>query len=172
MKEIIPLFNPDSADEDDVEMNDDESGTPYVENITPVPKGNATAGEVVLFRHISDNPLLKSGPFPQRASNIQEHRNDTEMDNNDGASHPESITAAPPQSTDVGAGTVALFHRNPDSPLFKHGTKTIIRHLNLHLGLGKLISSSINSSKPSRGCSIPRTKPSGMHNTCYWSLRR
>ena len=114
----VPLFNPDSEDEDDVEMNDDKSGT-----ITPVPQGNATAGEVVLFRHISHNPLLKFGPFPQRASNIQEGRDDTEMDNNDGASHPESITPAPPQSTGVGAGTVALFHRNPGSPLFKHGTK-------------------------------------------------
>jgi hypothetical protein len=61
-------------------MNDDKSGT-----IAPVPQGNATAAEVFLSRHISDNPHLKFGPFPQRASNIQARRNDTEMDNNNGA---------------------------------------------------------------------------------------
>jgi len=72
---------------------------------------------------ISDNPLLQFGPFPQHPSNIQERRNDTETDNNDGASHPESITPAPPQSTGAGAGSIVLFSGNPESPLFKHGTK-------------------------------------------------
>jgi len=57
MKESIvtaPLFNPDSEDEDDVEMNDNES-----DSIISVPQGNATAGEVVLFRHLDDFVLAR-----------------------------------------------------------------------------------------------------------------
>jgi hypothetical protein len=125
MKESIVTgahVNPNSEEEylepDDVEMNNDESGTPYAENIAPVLPKNP---EVTLFHHISNNPLL-IGPLRWRASNTQEGRNDTEMEM-DGASHPERIIPVPPQNTGAGAGTVALFRRNPDSPLFKLGSK-------------------------------------------------
>ena len=125
MRESIvtgPLFNPDSEEEyldpDDVEMKNDERGTPHAENdIAPV------AEQVAPFRYISNNPLLKIGPFPQRASRIQGRRNNIEPDNNDGTSHPESLTPAWQQNTGAGAGTVVLFRRNPDCSLFKHGTK-------------------------------------------------
>jgi hypothetical protein len=109
MKESIvtgSLFSPDS-DEDDVEMDSNESRTTYAKNVAPAPEQNTAAGEAVLFRHIF--------PLPRSASN------DTETDNNDSNSHPDSITPASPSNT--GAGTVALFHRNPESPLFKLGSK-------------------------------------------------
>jgi hypothetical protein len=115
-----PLFSPDGEEEyldpGDVEMDDDESDTPHAENNTPeLPESTAT-GEVTLFRCISR-------PLPQYASNTQEHRNNMEMDNNDGNSHSESIMPAPPQNTGACAGTVVLFRQIPDSPLFKIGSK-------------------------------------------------
>jgi len=112
MRESIvtaPLFNPDSEEEyptDDVEMDNNESGTSYAEN--PIPEGNTTAGEVALFGPNYDNPLLKIKPLPWRAANTQERRNNTEMDTN--------------ESTGAGE-TVVLFRRNADNPLFKLGSK-------------------------------------------------
>lgn len=91
-------------------MDDDESD-PHAENITPVLPGSTATGEVI------------SRPLSQDASNTQEHRNNTEMDNSDGNSRPESIMPAPPQNTGAGAGTVALFCQNSDSPPFKLRSK-------------------------------------------------
>jgi hypothetical protein len=124
---IAPLFNPDSEDEceeyldptDDVEMDNNERSTSCARDGTPVPLSLPSS-------HLSENcdPLLdlplEIRPLPRRASNTQEHRHDMGIVDNNGTS---GITLAPQQNTGGSVGTVVLFHRNPDSPLFKVGDK-------------------------------------------------
>lgn len=123
-----PLFNPDSEEEcenhldpmDDVEMNDKESGTFRArEDETPVLLSFTSS----LFSKDRD-PLLnlpfEIRPLPRRTSYAQDQRNKMERVDNNGTS---SITLAPQHHASGSAGTVVLFHRNPDSPLFKVGDK-------------------------------------------------
>jgi hypothetical protein len=100
---------------EDVEM--DESGTSQAGNITPVPQ---SLPSLLHSEHgNTDNPLLGIRPLPRSAF---KRRKDVEMDNN-GTSHPESILPGPQQNAAASAGTVVLFCRKPDSPLFKVGDK-------------------------------------------------
>ena len=121
MKEVnpTPLFDPDSEDEcpdptDNMEMNDNKNTTtPHAGNITPVLL--SSPGSL-------PSELCNFYPLSQCASNIQEHRNNIRMDNNN-TPHQEGITPALWQNTVASARTVVLFHHNPISPLFKVGDK-------------------------------------------------
>jgi hypothetical protein len=121
-----PLFDRDSSEEeyldptDDMEMDNDESGASHAGDITPVPLSLSTL--LPSEHRDSDHPLLPIRPLPRRAFDTQERRSDIGMDNNS-TSHPDNITPAPQPNTAASAGTVVLFHRNPDSPLFKVGDK-------------------------------------------------
>lgn len=76
------------------------------------------------------NPV-PSNPDSEEEYQLEEYlTDDVEMDNDErGTFHAGDITPvplsmpAPQQNTAASAGTVVLFHRNPDSPLFKVGNK-------------------------------------------------
>ena len=108
-----PLFDPNSEEEyldptDDVEMNN-ESDTSHAGDITPVPQ---------FLPNLLPSEHREILPLPRHASNIQAHRTNMGMVSND------TLSIMPvPQPNTAAHGTVVLFRRNPDSPLFKVGDK-------------------------------------------------
>jgi hypothetical protein len=126
---VAPLFHPDSEDEceeylgltDDVEMDNNERSTSRdrARDVTPVPLSLPSSLLSENRDPLVDLPL-EIRPPPRRASNTQEHRHDMGIVDNNGTS---GITLAPQQNTGGSAGTVVLFHHNPDSPLFQVGDK-------------------------------------------------